>query len=214
MSASPSDLSGVPRSFVSLRALILLVLVSLGSALPAQPAQALKPGDALRLRIFREPDLSGEFQINELGIVTLPRLGEVRVLEWPLDSIRPRLHRRYAEYLRDPVVEVAFLRRVAIYGSVMKPGLYPVDPTMTLQDALALAGGPTPDGARDRVELVRGQQRVVTRVTMGTRVEQTPLESGDQIFIPQRAWIARNTWLVSTLIGGALTVTTLILTRR
>jgi polysaccharide export outer membrane protein len=194
----------LPTHRRSVLAALLLSLV-LAPAIGAQ-ARVLQPGDALRIRVFRELELSGEFQINELGVVTLPRLGEIRILEWPLDSIRPRLQRLYAAYLREPTVEVAFLRRVTIYGSVMKPGLYPVDPTMTVQDALALAGGPTMDGMRDRVELIRGGTRVVQRLSMGTRLEQSPLESGDQIFVPQRSWLARNTWLVSSLIAAATTI--------
>lgn len=193
----------------------LLAFVLLLSFAPPVGAQsrALKPGDALRIRVYREPELSGEYQINELGVVTLPRLGELRILDWPLDSIRPRLQRQFAAYLREPTVEVAFLRRVTIYGSVMKPGLYPVDPTMTVQDALALAGGPSPEGMRDRVELVRGGTRLVQRLGVGTAIDQTALESGDQLFVPQRSWIARNTWLVSTLIGAAATITAIIVSR-
>jgi polysaccharide export outer membrane protein len=194
----------LPTHRRSVLAALLLSLV-LAPAIGAQ-ARALQPGDALRIRVFRELELSGEFQINELGVVTLPRLGEIRILDWPIDSIRPRLQRQYAAYLREPTVEVAFLRRVTVFGSVMKPGLYPVDPTMTVQDALALAGGPTLDGMRDRVELIRGGTRVVQRLSVGTRLEQSSLQSGDQIFVPQRSWIARNTWLVSSLIAAATTI--------
>lgn len=193
---------------------ILCLLVLAVAPLAAQaPADALKPGDALRMRIFREPDLSGEFQLNEQGVVTLPRLGELPIATWPADSIRPRLTRMYAEYLREPVVEIALLRRVAIYGSVLKPGLYPVDPTMTVQDALALAGGPAPDGKRDKVELIRGDQRVLTDLRLGTALTQVRLQSGDQLFVPQRSWLSRNTWLVSTLIGATATITAITLSR-
>ncbi|HRP09226.1 MAG TPA: polysaccharide biosynthesis/export family protein [Gemmatimonadales bacterium] len=169
-------------------------------------ADALRPGDMLRVRIFQEPELSGEFQVDEHGVLTLPRLGDIRITTWAPDSIRPRLTRSFAEYLRDPVLEVTILRRVAIYGAVLKPGLYPVDPTMTVQEALALAGGAAPDGKRDRVELLRGDDRIETDLSLATRIDQMMLKSGDQLFVPQRSWLSRNTWLVGSLLGATATI--------
>jgi|CXWL01.1.fsa_nt_gi polysaccharide export outer membrane protein len=187
--------------------LLLLVTPLTGQA----PTDALRPGDVLRLRIFREPELSGDFPVNERGVVTLPRLGDLRIGEWPADSIRPRLTRGFAEFLREPVVEIALLRRVAIYGAVLKPGLYPVDATMTVQDALALAGGSAPDGRRDRVELLRGDQRLLTDLRLGTSLGQVKLQSGDQLFVPQRSWLSRNTWLLGSFIGATATIIAVVM---
>ena len=170
------------------------------------PTDGLRPGDALRLRIFQEPTLSGEFQVNENGIVTLPRLGEIMIVAWPADSIRPRLTTAFSEFLREPVIEVTLLRRLAIFGAVRQPGLYPVDPTMTVQEALALAGGAAPDGRNDRVELIRGDERIETDLSEGARLDQLSLRSGDQLYVPQRSWLARNTWLLGSAIGAVVTV--------
>lgn len=188
-----------------LRILTMLLLIAM--PLTAQSSgEALRPGDMLRLRIYQEPDLSGEFQVDEHGTITLPRLGDIRITAWQPDSIRPRLTRQFSEYLRDPVVEVTILRRVAIYGAVLKPGLYPVDPTMTVQEALALAGGAAPDGKRDRVELLRGDNRIDTDLSLSTTIDQVRLRSGDQLFVPQRSWLSRNTWLVGSLLGATATI--------
>jgi polysaccharide export outer membrane protein len=191
---------------------LILALFSVVAPLAAQTGtEPLRPGDVLRMRIYLEPDLSGEFAVNENGVVTLPRLGDVRLALWPADSIRPRLTRAFAEYLREPVIEVTLLRRVAIFGSVMQPGLYPIDPTMTVQEALALAGGASPDGKRDKVELIRGETRVLTDLGAGTRLDQIRLQSGDQLFVPQRSWLARNTWVVGSFIGATATVVAVLL---
>jgi protein involved in polysaccharide export with SLBB domain len=174
-------------------------------------ANALRPGDVVRLRIYREPDLSGEFQINEQNIVFLPRLGAVPILEWPVDSIRARVTQAYAQFLRDPVIEVTLLRRIAIYGFVLKPGLYPVDPTMTVQEALALAGGANADGTKDRVELLRDNQRILADLRLSTSLDQVKLHSGDQLFVPQMGWWARNGKLViPALITAFATVTAIL----
>ncbi len=196
-----------------LRSLLLsAVLGPVALVIGAQTtADGLRPGDVLRMRIFQEPELSGDFPVNENGVVTLPRLGDLRISEWPADSIRPRLTRSFSEFLRDPVVEITMLRRIAVYGAVMKPGLYPVDPTMTIQDALALAGGAAPDGHRDRVELVRGNSRLQTDLSTATRLEQLRLESGDQLFVPQRSWLSRNTWVVGSLLGATATIIAVVL---
>lgn len=173
----------------------------------------MRAGDILRMKIYREPELSGDYQVNELGAVILPRLGEVRVSEWPVDSLRPRLTRSFAEYLREPTIEVTVLRRIAVTGAVLRPNLYPVDPTMTVLDALALAGGAAPDGVRDRVELRRGDQRLVAQLNQQSMVADLRLQSGDQLYVPQRSWLSRNTWLVSTLIGAVATFTTIMVAR-
>ena len=185
------------------------------SASPAQTTDnALRPGDVVRLRIYREPDISGEFPVDERGIVTFPRIGERTVAQWPADSIRPRITRDLGEFLRDPVVEVTLLRRIAIYGFVIKPGLYPVDPTVTVQEAVALAGGALSDGAKDRVELVRNNHRIETNLAVSTPLNQLNLQSGDQLFVPSMSWWARNgRVIVPSLIAALATVTAAVLLR-
>jgi polysaccharide export outer membrane protein len=167
----------------------------------------LLPGDVLRLRIWREPDLSGEFPVDERGVATLPRLGEVRVTGLTPDSLRAQLVHDYARYLNNPSVEVTPLRRVAVIGAVRQPGLYPVDPTMRVSEVLALAGGAAADGKQDRVELRRGGERVEADLALVSTVGQSLIRSGDQLYVPQRGWLARNPWLVSGVLGAVTAVT-------
>ena len=67
---------------------------------------------------------------------------------------------------------------------------------MTVADALALAGGASPDGKRDEVELRRGGERLLVTLESGARLGDTPIESGDQLYVPQRGWLSRNPGLV------------------
>ena len=139
--------------------LLGLLLAAAAGSLPlaAQAAPTgLQPGDAVRLKIWREPDLSGEFQVDERGEVVFPQLGAMRVSQLSADSLKSMLVWSYTAYLRDPSIEVTLLRRVNVLGPVRSPGLYQVDQTQTIADVLAQAGGATPDGKPDRVELVRG----------------------------------------------------------
>jgi protein involved in polysaccharide export with SLBB domain len=189
-------------------------VVSVVSAVALQPdSTALRPGDAIRLRIWLEPDLSGEFPVDQRGMTTLPMIGDFPVTAMPADSIRPQLISAYARYLRNPTIEVTFLRRITITGAVAKPGVYPVEPTMTVTDALALAGGPAPDGKRDRVELRRNKHRLKANLSEDARVGDIALRSGDELYVPQKGWLSRNQWIATSLIGAAVTITTIMVTR-
>jgi len=166
-------------------------------------ADNLRPGDVLRLRIWREPDLSGDFPVDPRGRVMLPKLGLLDVSSVDSDSLHPRLVLAYSEFLNNPSIEVVPLRRISVLGAVQKPGVYPVDPTMTVADVVALAGGASPDGKRDRVELRRGNERVSANLQQASRVAASPIRSGDQLYVPQRSWLSRNTALVAGLVGTA-----------
>lgn len=135
----------------------------------------LRPGDVVRLRIWREPDLSGDFPVNESGVVVVPRIGPITVADQTPDSLRAQLFRSYGAILSHKSIEVIFLRRIQILGAVRNPGLYPLDPTMTVGDALAVAGGTTPDGDPDRLELHREGAKVPLKVTRRTSIETKPL---------------------------------------
>ena len=157
----------------------------------------LRPGDIVRLRIWREPDLSGDFPVDETGVVTFPKIGAFRVSDYNTASLKAKLLDSYAQYLRNPSVEVTMLRRINVLGAVKSPGLYPIDPTMTIADALALAGGATPAGDQHHVVLVRNGVRVTESLTAETNIAETPLRSGDQLFVPERSFVVRNSGLVA-----------------
>lgn len=165
-----------------------------------------QPGDAIRLRVWREPDLSGDFRVSDDGTVVLPRLGTMHVLEMPMDALRRTIEDSLRKDLRDPSIEVTLLRRVQVLGAVNKPGLYDVDPTMTLADALALAGGATPEGRSDVVEL-RNRSGSSATLSNPTRITDTPIRSGDALYVPQRSWISRN---AGAVFGAAASATAIL----
>jgi polysaccharide export outer membrane protein len=197
--------------------LVALALLGTGRAAaqeaPAFHPDGLRPGDYVRVAVWREPDLSGEYQVDQRGYATFPKLGALPIAGMHPDSIRPRLLAEYAKYLVNPSVEVVPLRRVSVLGAVAKPGLYPVDPTMTLADAVALAGGAAPDGKRDVVELRRGAEVVIADLDVVTPVSRTPLRSGDQLWVPQRSWLSRNPWVFSSVVAAAATITAVVISR-
>src|SRR2546423_13385564 len=148
-------------------------LAQTSSSLPTTTvavSDLLAPGDVVRLRIWREPDLSGDFSVDENGVATFPKIGPLKVSQESPASLKDKLLNEYAVYLRNPSVEVTMLRRINVLGAVQKPGLYPVDATMTIADALAAAGGATSMGDQHRVELFRGGTQVSEKIHTATRI--------------------------------------------
>jgi polysaccharide export outer membrane protein len=156
----------------------------------------LRPGDLVRLRIWREPDLSGDFKIDEAGKVVLPKLGLIDVGHISLDSLKQHLVASYQTYLRNPTIEVTLLRQVKVLGSVRNPGMYPVDPAARVADAVAAAGGATADGKQDQVYLVRAPEHLRLKLSGDAVIADTPIRSGDQLVVPERSWVSRNPGLV------------------
>lgn len=206
----------------ALRALALLLsLAVIGTRVTAQTASpvapdslgVLRPGDAVKLSIWREPDLSGEFQVNENGDIVFPKIGALPVTTLTPDALKRTLLGAYSEYLRNPSIEITLLRRVQVLGAVRTPGLYAVDPTMTLADVIARAGGSTPQGNTKKFELRRGGERIKTTFTADARIADTPLRSGDQLFIPERSWFSRNTWVLAGALSASTTIFVALMAR-
>ncbi len=191
--------------------IIALVLPSPAAAQePEARAQAhqqlLRPGDVIRLNIWREPEMSGEFQVDEAGVVVFPRLGELRVLDDTPESLQGRLLDGYRVFLRNPSIDVIVLRRVRIMGAVQSPGLYPVDPTVSVADVLALAGGATPQGNQEEIQIIRDGQLITAIVNESTVIGDSPIRSGDVIFVPERSWFSRNSNVVAAALAGVISL--------
>lgn len=169
-------------------------------------SSALQPGDVVRLRIWREPDLSGEFPVDETGMVVFPKLGPIRVENESPQELKTDLVAGYGKYLKDPAIEVTMLRRVNVLGAVVHPGVFPVDPTMTISDVLALAGGATPDGNRYRADLLRDGKRLPVELASTDRIADLPIRSGDQLFVPERSWASRNQGIIAATISASVSL--------
>ena len=179
----------------------------------ASTGDYLRPGDVLKLNVWREPEWSGEFAVDEAGVVTLPRIGPLLVTSMTAPALRQFLTDSLGRFLRNPTIEVIPLRRIQVLGAVRTPGLYPVAPTVAVGDVVALAGGATPDGKPDQVILRRNGQDLRVNLTRGTRLADTPVRTGDQLYVPQRSWISRNAGLVAAGLSAATTLMVALLVR-
>jgi protein involved in polysaccharide export with SLBB domain len=199
------------------RCLLAAAVLATSSVAGAQPAAvtvrtavdtaaALRPGDVVRLRIWREPDLSGEFAVDEAGVVVLPKVGPIQVTSEDPRTLKTRLVKAYEAYLNQVSIDVVLLRRVQVLGAVRSPGLYQVDPTMVLSDLLALAGGSTSQGNLKGVQLLRDGRKVRDALSPNDPLGTASIRSGDQIYVPEKGWLSRNPWFIRTMIGTAISV--------
>lgn len=194
--------------------LIILLLSAVRPVLAqATRADSLRAGDIVRLWIWREKDLSGDFPVPESGTVVFPKIGAVKVTGRMTSDLKSSVITEYQKYLRNPSIEMTFLRRVNVLGAVKDPGVYPLDETMTVANALALAGGTRTDGRPDEVQLYRDGKKLVSKISQRTKISELPIQSGDQLFVPERSWASRNTGLISTIVSGLVSVSIALLVR-
>lgn len=171
----------------------------------SQPSDALvlRPGDAIRLQVKDEPALSGEFPVNEDGRTLFPLVGLVEVAGRPFAAVREDLRAGYARDLLDPVVVATPLVRLAVLGEVRAPGVFPIDPTMTLGDVLASVGGLAPRGDEGKISLVREGEVIAARIEPGAPLLAMPLRSGDQIVVGRQGWAREH---MAVFVGAAASV--------
>jgi len=144
----------------------------------------------LRVRVWPDSALGGDFPVEENGMVLLPVVGSVRATGRTLADLRGQLRGRYEQAMKLPVVTILPVFRVSVLGAVMRPGLYEVDPTMTLFDVISLAGGFRPEAREDDVRVVRpGAVLAVnarSALETGNLPEALQLRSGDRIVVAAR----------------------------
>lgn len=160
----------------------------------------------IRLKIWREPDLSGDYIVDEAGIVILPLLGPRAVTGFAPEVLKAQLIEDFSHFLTHRSIAVTPMRRINVLGAVANPGLHPVDATMTIADVLALAGGTTIHGQTDKVHLLRDGERIPTRISQLTLIGELPIRSGDQLYVPERSWISRNAGVVSAVISATVSI--------
>lgn len=121
---------------------------AIGGTPVTAPAQSvdyvLGSADKVRVTVYGEPSLSGEFFISGSGIMSLPLIGEIKAGGMTLGQFQTAVQKALSDgYLKDPRVsaEVLTFRPFYILGEVEKPGTYPYTAGLTVLNAVATAGG-------------------------------------------------------------------------
>jgi polysaccharide export outer membrane protein len=149
-------------------------------------AYRLDAGDKLRVVVYGQEGLTNTYAIDAGGAITMPLIGSVPARgRTPAELASAISARLRGGYIRDPsvAVEIEAYRPFFILGEVAAPGQYPYVPNMSVESAVAIAGGFSPRAKRDYVTLTHtdasGSSRYV--VPLGT-----PLRPGDTVFVHER----------------------------
>ena len=165
---------------------------------PALDDTTLGPGDALTVRVYGEEEMTGNHQVAPDGTINFPLLGAVQVngLEPTEVAEKIQTELRERDLMRNPHVSVYVdeyaSKRVSVVGAVANPGTFPLEPGMTVVQAISMAGGFSSLADRDGTVVTRRidkeiiRYRVpVLRVSKG-QAEDIEVAAGDIIFVPER----------------------------
>jgi polysaccharide export outer membrane protein len=146
----------------------------------------LDAGDKLRVVVYGQEGLTNTYAIDAGGSITLPLIGAVpargRTTAGLAAEISAGLRRGF---IREPsvAVEIESYRPFFILGEVAAPGQYPYVPNMTVESAVAIAGGFSPRARRDRVTLTHTDASGPARFDVPPA---TPLSPGDTVLVGER----------------------------
>ena len=146
----------------------------------------LGPGDKVRVIVFQEPDLSGEFEVDSTGRVSLPLVDPINAQDLTIrqfqDAVTAKLK---SGFLVNPRVSVEIInyRPFYITGEVNKPGEYPYVAGMNILKAVAMAGGYTYRANTSRVVLSRHDTGKEENIDPNTNTMVLP---GDMIRVKER----------------------------
>jgi polysaccharide export outer membrane protein len=175
------------------------------TAAVAAPAAMIKPGDVVRVTVWRKPELSGEFEVAADGSIRHPLYQAVQVAGVPLPTAEARMQAFLEQYETNPSFVIEPLFRIAVSGEVRLPSVYTLSPEVTVAQAISHAGGLTDRSMIRRVRLFREDQELIVDLTRPDEgLGQLPIRSGDQIVVDQRRSVFREYVAPVASIAGAL----------
>ncbi len=144
----------------------------------------LGTGDRIDIIVYGEPDMSMKFKVSKSGVVNFPYIGEVKITGRTPSSIEQEIEERLrGDYLINPMVTINMeaFRLFYVSGEVTSPNGYEYRPALTVEQAIAIAGGFTDRADRDDINIRHGGSNELIE-----DVELThPVQPGDTVIIEQ-----------------------------
>lgn len=188
---------GFAKGTIGLTAAMVCVATALSGCTSYRPAPkafsaaTIEPyrvdsGDRLRIAVFEQQGLTGTYTVDQAGYVAFPLIGSVPSRGRTLDELEATIAEKLRNgYLRDPdvTIEVDRYRSVFIMGEVGQSGQYSYVPGMTVQNAIAVAGGFSPRANQSTVDVTRN---VNGRIVTGRVPISDPVMAGDTLYVRER----------------------------
>jgi polysaccharide export outer membrane protein len=146
----------------------------------------LDAGDRLRVVVYGQEGLTNTYAIDAGGAITMPLIGAVAARgRTPAGLAADIAARLRGGFIRDPsvAVEIEAYRPFFILGEVAAPGQYPYVPNMTVESAVAIAGGFSPRARRDRVTVTHTDAAATGRYVVPPGMSLSP---GDTVLVGER----------------------------
>ena len=151
------------------------------------PPYSVSAGDELRVTVFDEPGLTGEFPIDQQKTLNLPLVGDLSVANMTTDEVATAIASalKTGGYVNEPRVSVGIVeyRPIYVLGEVSNPGVYPFTPEMTFRQAVAMAGGFTPRAKETEIVLERSAWAGPRMIRLGQ--QQLMIAPGDTVIIQE-----------------------------
>jgi protein involved in polysaccharide export with SLBB domain len=175
----------------------------------------LRPGDLVRVTVWRKPELSGDFLVAADSALKHPLYREFRIAGMTVAAARGRIVMYLSTLENSPQVSIEPLFRVAVGGEVRIPNLYTLSPETSIAQAVALAGGPSDRGRIDRVRLLReGRETLIDLTATSGFGVNASVASGDQIIVGRRTMVFRDYIVPTVLVLGSLASISSLFVRR
>ena len=149
----------------------------------------LGPGDQVRIITFGDEQLTGEFRVKDDGMVSVPLLGQIKAAGLTTNQLGTEVSQDLVakDLYKNPSVsvEVTAYRPVFVLGEVTRPGQYPYQPGMTVETAVAIAGGFTYRAVEDAFKITR---TINDKTIVGRAVPNTQARPGDVITVYERSF--------------------------
>jgi polysaccharide export outer membrane protein len=175
--------AATPRSYAPLP-------VAYAAAAPTpvahEVAYRLDAGDRLRVVVYGQEGLTNTYAIDAGGAITMPLIGSVSARDRTTSGLAAEIAAKLRSgYIREPsvAVEIEAYRPFFILGEVAAPGQYPYVPNMSVETAVAIAGGFSPRAKRDRVTLTHASEQGATRIVVPLGTAVAP---GDTVLVGER----------------------------
>ncbi len=151
-----------------------------------QQPYRLDAGDRLRVTVFEQADLTNTYVVDKAGYIAFPLVGSVVARGQTIKEVEARIAVKLAQgFLRDPdvSVEIDRYRPFFIMGEVGTPGQYTYVPGMTVQNAIAIAGGFSARAFQNNADITR---QINGKVMTGRVPISDPILPGDTIYLRER----------------------------
>lgn len=189
------------RRLLQTGALVAAVTTLLGSTVLGQNGLPgdFSPGDGVRVLIwqtqgittgasFENLGINGNYIIDNSGKIFLPLIGDVRAVGLTKEVLADTLARRYRKFATGITVVCKPLIRIAVFGSVGRPGSYLVEEKASLWEVIDLAGGPQSNADLKKIYFTRAGktvgEKLLNQFERAANIQEIGMQSGDQLYVP------------------------------